>query len=68
MFFRSLEADIAGPGTFLAEWVLQGRTEKGRDFQLIFEKREGINYMKGVVGGRAMPGRCGIKVWRSFFS
>lgn len=47
MFFRSLEAGIAGPGVFLAEQVLQGSTEKGRDFQLIFERREGINYTKG---------------------
>lgn len=68
MFFRSLEAGIAGPGVFLAKQVLQGSNEKGRDFQLIFERREGINYMKGVVGVRAVPRRCGTKFWRSFHS
>lgn len=60
MFFWSLEAGIAGPGVFLAKQVLQGRTEKGRNLQLIFERKEGINYKKGVVGGRAIPGRYGI--------
>lgn len=68
MFFRSLEAGIAGLGVFLVEQVLQGRSEKGWDFQLVFERREGNNYMKGVVGGRAIPRRCGMIFWRSFYS
>lgn len=68
MFFRSLEAGIAGLVVFLVEQVLQGRSEKGWDFQLVFERREGNNYMKGVVGGRAIPRRCGMIFWRSFYS
>lgn len=68
MFFRSLEAGIAGLGVFLVKQVLQGRSEKGWDFQLVFERREGNNYMNGVVGGRAIPRRCGMIFWRSFYS
>lgn len=68
MFFRRLEAGTAGPGVFLVEQVLQGRSEKGWDFQLVLERRKGINYMKGVVGGRAIPRRCGMIFWRSFYS
>jgi len=66
MFFRSLEAGIASPGVFLVEQVLQGRSENAWNFHLVFERRAGINYMKGVLGGRAIPRRCGMIFWRSF--
>lgn len=68
VLFRSLEAGRAGPGVFLAQQVLLGGAEKGRDLQLIFEKGEGVNYMEGVVGGSAIPGRGGINFPRSFHS
>lgn len=62
---RSLEAGRAGPGVFLAQQVLPGWVEKGRDF---LEKGEGVNYLEGVLGGSAIPRRGGMNFWRSFHS